>query len=299
MQHVEFLAHLQQLLASLQSPADSGPVDFGRCLAARWRAGPGGAYLQGIEQVQTVRAEDLLGIDRAGQLLDRNTRQFVHGLPANDVLLWGGRGTGKSSLVKAMLTRYGPEGLRLIELDKDGLLHLPDVLAALSRADPDARFRFVLFCDDLSFEDNEPAYKALKSVLDGGVEARPANVLIYATSNRRHLMPRHFAENDEYQRAGDEIVPGETAEEKLSLSDRFGLWIGFYPFDQDTYLAIVAHHLRQTSAMAVDWEAARAEALRWALARGSRSGRVARHFVNDYMGRLKLGEAGGLHDENG
>lgn len=292
-----------ELVMRLQNALKAAPdapqpnIDFAVFLAARWRARGTGGFLQGIEHVQQVPWDKLLNIDAAKAQLDRNTRQFVAGAPANDVLLWGGRGTGKSSLVKAMLTRHGEAGLRLVELDKDGLLHLPDVLSALRQLDPGRRYRFVLFCDDLSFEGDEPAYKALKSVLDGGVEARPANVIIYATSNRRHLMPRYFEENQAYARQGDEILPGESAEEKLSLSDRFGLWIGFYPFSQDAYLAIVEHELMQAGCSAEASRAARDEALRWALARGSRSGRVASHFVSDYMGRRVLSK-GVLPHEN-
>lgn len=287
MESAELLRALQAALGV--STRAGHQVSFDDVLAARWRSGPGGGWLQGIRQAHTLSQDDLLGIDRARELLDTNTRQFVRGLPANDALLWGGRGTGKSSLVKAMLARYGSEGLRLVELDREGLAQLPDVLESLREADPDERFRFILFCDDLSFEADDPAYKGLKSVLDGGLEARPSNVLIYATSNRRHLMPRFFAENQEYERRGEEIIPGESAEEKLSLSDRFGLWIGFYPFDQDTYLAIVDHYLQARLPATIPLEEMHVEALRWALARGSRSGRVARHFANDFLGRMGLG----------
>lgn len=282
-----FLSNLQKLLETSRSASETS-TDFSRFLAARWRRQDGRAFLQGIGHVQSVALDRLLCIDEAKAVLDRNTRQFVRGAPANDVLLWGGRGTGKSSLVKAMLTRYGTAGLRLIELDKDGLLQLPDVVAALRRGDPDKRYRYILFCDDLSFEDDEPAYKALKSVLDGGIEARPENILIYATSNRRHLMPRYFSENQEYQRSGEEILPGESAEEKLSLSDRFGVWIGFYPFNQDSFLHIVKHHLMMAGCTEDEAASVGPDALRWALARGSRSGRVASQFVSDYLGRRAL-----------
>ncbi|MEB8493400.1 ATP-binding protein, partial [Acidithiobacillus ferriphilus] len=210
--------------------------------------------------------------------------------PANDALLWGGRGTGKSSLVKALLRRYADQGLRVIEIDPDGILDLPEILAALQAADPQQAYYFVLFCDDLSFGADDPGYKALKSLLDGGVEARPDNVLLYATSNRRHLMPRHFADNEEYHRHGEEIIPGETAEEKISLSERFGLWLGFYPFDQAMYLDICAIHLQRLEVRTppAEW---REEALRWALQRGSRSGRVARQFARHWAGSRALAVA--------
>lgn len=286
MEQRDFWAALLHLMGENGREA---PVDFSQAFAARWSRTAMGGHMEAISQVDLQDSDDLLGIDRARELLDRNTRQFVQGLPANDALLWGGRGTGKSSLVKAMLARYRGQGLRLVEVDQAGILDLPGILAALKNADPEARYRFLLFCDDLSFGADDPAYKPLKSLLDGGVEARPGNVLLYATSNRRHLMPRHFADNEEYRRHGEEIVPGETAEEKISLSERFGLWLGFYPFDQDTYLRICQVHLDRLGVTTQGEAAWREEALRWALTRGSRSGRVARQFARDFAGRLGLG----------
>ncbi len=265
-----------------------GPLpDFRECMAARWRHLPLGGRLEGIRYPDLPAMDALMGIDDVKEVLDRNTRQFVAGLPANDALLWGGRGTGKSSLVKALLGAHGTRGLRLVEIDAQGVLDLPEILQALESADPGRKFRYILFCDDLSFGSEDPAYRALKSLLDGALEARPDNVLFYATSNRRHLLPRHFADNEEYRRHGEEIIPGETAEEKISLSERFGLWLGFYPFDQQQYLEIVQVHLRLLGSMepVTAW---REEALQWALQRGSRSGRVARHFARHHVGSRAL-----------
>ena len=213
--------------------------------------------------------------------MQQNTLQFVRGLPANNVLLTGARGTGKSSLIKALLNRYAADGLRLIELDKKDLLDLPDVVERLA-AQP---YRFILFCDDLSFNADEPGYTTLKAVLDGSVAATPENVLLYATSNRRHLMPEFMRENLETKYLGDEIHPGETVEEKISLSERFGLWVSFYPFNQDEYLDIVRHWLRRLGVGEVAGEQMQREALQWALQRGSRSGRVAWQFARDWAGR--------------
>ncbi|WP_414041811.1 ATP-binding protein [Acidithiobacillus sp. M4-SHS-6] len=275
-------------LAALLGDSSSHPLpDFANVKAARWRHLPLGGRLEGVTRVDLPEMDELLGIDETKAALDLNTRQFVAGFPANDALLWGGRGTGKSSLVKALLRRYADQGLRLIEMDADGILDLPEILAALQAADSEQRYHFALFCDDLSFSSDDPGYKALKSLLDGGVEARPDNVLLYATSNRRHLMPRHFSDNEEYHRHGDEIIAGETAEEKISLSERFGLWLGFYPFDQAMYLDICAIHLRRLD-MPADPEEWREEALRWALQRGSRSGRVARQFARHWAGSRAL-----------
>ena len=213
--------------------------------------------------------------------IDANTRQFLRGSLANNVLLTGARGTGKSSLIKALLNKYAAAGLRLIEVDKDDLIDLPDIVELIAGR-PE---RFILFCDDMSFESGEPGFKALKSVLDGSVSALADNVLIYATSNRRHLMPEYFDENLDARHVDGEVHPGEATEEKISLSERFGLWLSFYPFTQDEYLAIVRHWLREFCVPPGEIEAARAEALQWSLSRGSRSGRVAWQFARDRAGR--------------
>jgi predicted AAA+ superfamily ATPase len=208
-------------------------------------------------------------------------------LPANNVLLTGARGTGKSSLIKAVLNKFHRQGLRLIEVDKHDLIDLPDIVDQIS----DRTERFIIFCDDLSFEAAEAGYKALKVVLDGSISATSENVLIYATSNRRHLMPEYMQENLEYKHVGEEIHPGETSEEKISLSERFGLWVSFYPFDQDDYLGIVKHWLAELGCSPREIEATHEEALQWALSRGSRSGRVAWQFARDVSGRLRAAGA--------
>jgi hypothetical protein len=235
-----------------------------------------------VRHVAAVQLADLKEIDGQKEKIERNTQQFVQGKPANNVLLTGARGTGKSSLIKACLNAHAAQGLRLIEVDKADLTDLPDIVDVVS-ARPE---KFIVFCDDLSFEDGEPGYKALKSILDGSVAAATPNVLIYATSNRRHLVPEYMAENRTYTHTDDgEVHPGEAVEEKISLSERFGLWVSFYPFSQDEYLTIVAQWLSSLGVSASAIAAARAEALVWALERGSRSGRVAYQFARDYAGR--------------
>jgi predicted AAA+ superfamily ATPase len=280
-----FLEKASALLERVERllPPDSRSPDFARDRAFRWRKRNGRGYFQGIAHPHGIRLRDLQGIDRQKGVVDQNTQQFVRGLPANNVLLTGARGTGKSSLVKALLNQYGNEDLRLIEVDKQDLMDLPDIIEALA-GQP---FRFVLFSDDLSFSADEPGYTSLKAVLDGSVAATPENVLIYATSNRRHLMPEYMRENLETKYVGDEIHPGESVEEKISLSERFGLWVSFYPFDQDEYLAIVRYWLSEYGV--ADGEEARREALQWALQRGSRSGRIASQFARDWAGRHGIG----------
>jgi uncharacterized protein len=252
-------------------------------LAFRWRQQHGEARLQAVGQPHRIRLADLRGVDAQKELLVRNTRQFLRGLPANNVLLTGARGTGKSSLVKALLSEFADDGLRLVEVDKADLIDLMDITDLLHRR-PE---RFVVFCDDLSFDADEPGYKALKVALDGSVAAVADNMLIYATSNRRHLMPEFMAENLATQYVGDEIRPGEATEEKVSLSERFGLWLSFYPFDQEAYLDIVRHWLRGFGITRLTPQARRA-ALQFALQRGSRSGRVAWQFARDWAGRQSL-----------
>jgi len=272
-------------------PPAGEPVDFAADRAAIWRRGPRGGRLAARSTLDDIELDDLLGIDDQKARLERNTRQFVRGLPANNVLLWGSRGTGKSSLIHALLNRYAGEGLRLVEVDKQALAALPDIVASVA----DAPYRFIVFCDDLSFEADDPSYKALKSVLDGSVFATGDNVVIYATSNRRHLIPEYHAENLEARHTTapeGEIHHGESVEEKISLSERFGLWVSFYPFRQDAYLEIVRYWVAAFArryGVTVEWdEALRAEALRWALARGSRSGRTANQFARDWVGSSAL-----------
>jgi len=272
---------LERLEAVLPAPVPA--PDWG-ALAFRWRRRNGRGHLEAVHHPHRIGLTDLVGIDEQKQRLVQNTRQFVAGKSANNVLLTGARGTGKSSLVKGLLTEFAAAGLRLIEVDRNDLTDLPEIVELIA-ARPE---RFVVFCDDLSFEAAEPGYKALKSALDGSIAGTPDNLLIYATSNRRHLMPEFMGENLEVQRGNEgEIHPGETTEEKVSLSDRFGLWLSFYPIDQDHYLAICRHWLHQLGSGAKLTAAARREALQWALMRGARSGRIAWHFARDYAGRKK------------
>jgi len=278
---------VETLLARLETllPAPAIP-DWGAAVAFRWRRRSSGfgtqAYLHPVRNLSSIRLSDLKNIDDQKKAIERNTRQFVSGLPANNVLLTGSRGTGKSSLIKACLNAYAPKGLRLIEVDKDDLVDLPDIVDLVASR-PE---RFIVFCDDLSFEEGEAGYKALKVALDGSVAAQSDNVLIYATSNRRHLMPEYMAENLEAKHQEDgEIHPGERVEEKISLSERFGLWVSFYPFRQDDYLTIVAHWLASFGCAEREVERARGDALRFALERGSRSGRVAWQFAKDWAGQ--------------
>lgn len=282
------LERVQSLIGRIETivPRPLPSVDWSASIAFRWRKRGHQGFLQPVTHVHRITLKDLKGVDRQKQLIDQNTQQFVAGAPANNVLLTGARGTGKSSLVKGVLNKYAPKGLRVIEVEKQDLMDLPD-LVELVHARPE---RFIIFCDDLSFEADEPGYKALKAVLDGSVAAASENVLVYATSNRRHLMPEYMQENLEAKRVGDEIHPGETVEEKVSLSERFGLWVSFYPFTQDEYLAIVLHWLRYFEAEA-EGELVRQEALQWALQRGSRSGRVAWQFARDWAGRQRLAKS--------
>ena len=285
------LARAESLLAraeALVSVPSSDP-DWASTTAARWRKRNGRGYLQPVAHPHAIALDDLVAIDAQKEAVDRNTRQFVAKLPANNVLLTGSRGTGKSSLVKAMLARYAAEGLRLIEVDKSDLVDLPDIAERIEN-EP---YCYVIFCDDLTFDAGEAGYKALKVMLDGSIAGAASNVLIYATSNRRHLLPEYFAENLETRHVGDEVHPGESVEEKISLSERFGLWISFYPFVQDDYLAAVdrwlAHFGVAPAASAHDAEARTREALQFALSRGSRSGRVAWQFARHYAGSLGIG----------
>lgn len=275
----------EQLIARIESvlPQPLAAPDWSAAIAWRYRKRSSGhGTLEPVRHVAAMRLEDLQEIDGQKEKIQRNTEQFVRGLPANNVLLTGARGTGKSSLIKACLNAYAPQGLRLIEVDKADLTDLPDIVEVVAGR-PEY---FIVFCDDLSFEDGEPGYKALKSILDGSVAAATPNVLIYATSNRRHLLPEYMRENLTYTHTDDgEVHPGEGVEEKISLSERFGLWVSFYPFSQDEYLTIAGQWLASFGLGASDIAGARAEALVWALERGSRSGRVAYQFARDYAGR--------------
>jgi uncharacterized protein len=278
------LERAEQLMARIESvlPQPLGAPDWSASVAFRYRKRSSGhGVLEPVRHIAQMHLADLQEIDGQKEKIQRNTLQFVQGLPANNVLLTGARGTGKSSLVKACLHAYAEQGLRLIEVDKADLVDLPDIVDVVA----DRPERFVVFCDDLSFEDGEPGYKALKSTLDGTVSAAGQNVLIYATSNRRHLLPEYMKDNLSYNHTADgEVHPGEVVEEKISLSERFGLWVSFYPFSQEEYLTIVAQWLSSFGVSAEDTEAARPAALVWALERGSRSGRIAYQFARDYAG---------------
>jgi predicted AAA+ superfamily ATPase len=280
------VARAEALVARLEGvlPHPLTAPDWNASTAFRYRTrgGGGGGRLEPVRHVAPIRLASLVEVDAQKERIVRNTEQFVAGKAANNMLLTGARGTGKSSLIKACLNEFAPKGLRLIEVDKSDMVDLPDIVDLVAeRAE-----RFVVFCDDLSFDEGEPGYKALKSILDGSVAESTDNVLIYATSNRRHLLPEYMKENLSYRHTEDgEVHPGEVIEEKISLSERFGLWVSFYPFSQDEYLAIVAEWLRGFGVGAEAIAAARQESLVWALERGSRSGRVAYQFARDYAGR--------------
>ena len=284
-QFERLMLRVESLIGRIESvlPQPLSAPDWSASVAYRYRKRSSGhGALEPVRHIGGMRLNDLKEIDDQKEKILRNTRQFVSGKPANNVLLTGSRGTGKSSLIKACLNEYSAQGLRLIEVDKADLTDLPDIVDVVSGLSE----KFIVFCDDLSFEEGEPGYKALKSILDGSIAAATPNVLIYATSNRRHLLPEYMAENLTYTHTEDgEVHPGEVVEEKISLSERFGLWVSFYPFTQDEYLTIVAQWLSSFGVDAQAIAAARPASLVWALERGSRSGRVAYQFARDHAGR--------------
>ena len=285
-EHFErLIVRAEALISRIESvlPQPLAAPDWSTSIAYRYRKRSSGhGSLEPVKHIGHMALSDLKEIDDQKEKIQRNTEQFVNGKPANNVLLTGSRGTGKSSLIKACLNEYSNRGLRLIEVDKADLTDLPDIVDVVS----DLPEKFIIFCDDLSFEEGEPGYKALKSILDGSIAAATPNVLIYATSNRRHLLPEYMTENLTYTQTEDgEVHPGEVVEEKISLSERFGLWVSFYPFSQDEYLTIVAQWLSSFGVDNSAIEAARPASLVWALERGSRSGRVAYQFARDFAGR--------------
>jgi uncharacterized protein len=280
----QFLRRAESLLVRLEAvlPHALMAPDWNASIAFRYRKRTGSGWIEPVRHVASIRLDHLVEVEPQKERLVRNTEQFVAGHGANNVLLTGSRGTGKSSLIKACLNQFAPRGLRLIEVDKTDLVDLPDIVDLVA----DRAERFIVFCDDLSFDEGEPGYKALKSILDGSISQSSDNVLIYATSNRRHLLPEYMKENLTYKHTEDgEVHPGEVIEEKISLSERFGLWVSFYPFSQDEYLAIVAQWLRGFGVAEAAIAEVRQESLVWALERGSRSGRVAYQFAKDYSGR--------------
>jgi hypothetical protein len=282
----KFFHKANQLLDRLEAllPADKLKPGLNASCALRWRRQNQQSWLEPIHHLSAVELDDLHCIDRQKSAILRNTRQFICGVPANNALLWGPRGTGKSSLIKAILNRFKNEGLRIIEVRRQDLIDLPDICSAIDGADG----RFIIYCDDLSFEANDPSYKALKAVVDGSLSATPENVLIYATSNRRHLMPEYMNENQQGRIIEGELHLSESTEEKISLSERFGLWLAFHPFNQEQYLTIIDHWIAKLGARVADRDLLRQAALRWALEHGSRSGRTAWQFARDWTGRTML-----------
>lgn len=289
----EVVAQLERVLASVEQllPPVVPPIDWERCWAANWRRHAFSGYLEPVPRIEPTGLDDLVGIERQRRAVEDNTRQFLAGYPANNVLLWGSRGTGKSSLVRALLTTYAADGLRIVQVDKQDLPHLPDIFIRIA----DRPYRFILLCDDLSFEPGDPGYKILKSVLDGSVYAAPPNVLIYVTSNRRHLLPEYHADNLGARMVDGEIHHGESVEEKISLSDRFGLWVPFHVFKQDLYLEVVRRHIAGFCAehgrpAAWDLQLER-EAIKWSHDKSKRCGRTALQFARHWVGQRLLGVA--------
>ena len=281
LQHM--IARVEALMARIENyfPVPPTLPDWQNVYACRWRKHYQQGEFQAIYHPHQIYLQDLQGIPYQKEQIVRNTLQFLQKKPANNVLLWGSRGTGKSSLIKALLNEYASQGLRLVEIEKHDLIDLPEIIEVFYQR-PEY---FIIFCDDLSFEQDDASYKALKSVLDGSVSAPPENILIYATSNRRHLLPEYMRENLEAHQIDGEIHQGEAVEEKISLSDRFGLWLSFYPFKQEEYLAIVYYWLQKLGISDNDSEEVQKAAFQWALQRGSRSGRTAWQFAKDWVGQ--------------
>jgi len=286
----ELEQQLQRVLTAVERllPRAVPPVDWKRTNAAVWRRHAMSGHLEAVDGGAVMQLEDLLGIERQKQVLEENTRQFLAGFPANNVLLWGTRGTGKSSLVRAILHAYADRGLRVVQVDKSDLINLPDIVDAI-RGEP---YRFIIFADDVSFETGESSYKMLKSALDGSVYAPPENAIIYVTSNRRHLLPEYESDNRGAMLMNNEIHHGEAVEEKISLSGRFGLWVGFHPFTQEQYVEVCrlwVKRLYESHGLSVDWsDDIDKEALDWSHVKGDRSGRVAWQFANQWVGRMML-----------
>lgn len=286
----ELTAQLKQVLSSLQLllPKPAGPIDWSACQAANWRRHSFAGYLEPVENIEQVSLNDLLGIEDQKQAVEENTRQFLAGYPSNNILLWGTRGTGKSSLIRAILNRYAPEGLRIVQVEKSDLVHLPDIVDSIKHLP----YRFIIFSDDVSFEPGESSYKMLKSALDGAVYALPDNVLIYVTSNRRHLLPEYESDNRGAMMVNNEIHHGEGVEEKISLSGRFGLWVAFHPFSQEQYLRVTrqwAEKLCVKQGVKTLWsKEAEEQAIQWSYLKGDSSGRIAYQFACRWVGAQML-----------
>ncbi len=290
----EFLQRANQVLQQIEPllPKQIEPVDWNTVYAASWQRKGNSSFFRPIALGADIRLADLLGVEQQREQLLRNTQQFMRGFPANHALLWGARGTGKSSLVRALLAEHAAQGLRLIEVERNELADLPMIVESLAGLPQ----HFIVFCDDLSFEAGEGDYRILKSVLDGSLERAPDNVLLYATSNRRHLLPEQHSDNQNWQQGdGGELHPSEAVEDKIALSDRFGLWLSFYPFDQDHYLSVVQHWIAEyAQPTALKWqfdEVAAKEAISWASARGNRNGRCAAQFAKQWVGLRLLEQA--------
>lgn len=290
----EVVEQLERVLSSVEQllPKAVEPIDWSKTSAANWRRHSFAGYLEPIEYIEDTHLDDLVGIDQQKQILEKNTRQFLHGYPANNVLLWGSRGTGKSSVVRALLNKYALQGLRIVQVDKHDLDYLPDIFAQIGRLP----YRYIILSDDLSFEPDDPGYKVLKSVLDGSVYASPKNVLIYVTSNRRHLLPEFHTDNLGAKMISNEIHHGEAVEEKISLSDRFGLWLSFYVFKQDLYLEIVRKTIARLSIenqVEPQWDDDLAKAaIKWSHEKSKRCGRTALQFARHWLGQRMLEASG-------
>jgi predicted AAA+ superfamily ATPase len=286
----ELTERLKRVLAAVEPllPRPVQKIDWATCHAANWRRSTFAGTLEPVPSVEAIHLDDLLGIEPQKRVVEENTRQFLAGLPANNALLWGVRGTGKSSLVRALLHAYAGRGLRIVQVDKDDLVSLPAIVDEL-KAQP---YRFLLFADDLSFESGDASYKVLKSALDGSVYGVPDNILIYVTSNRRHLVPEYESDNRGAMLVEGEVHHGEAVEEKISLSGRFGLWVGFHPFSQDLYVDVVrrwVEKLSQQLGRRVEWtKEGEAAAILWSQKKGDRSGRIAYQFACDFVGRTLL-----------
>jgi hypothetical protein len=291
----EVVARLERVLSSVEMllPRTVKPVDWSSCYAANWRRHSFSGYLEPVRVTDTTRLEELLGVEKQIEVMEHNTRQFLAGLPANNALLWGSRGTGKSSIIKALLNEYAPKGLRVIQIEKEDLIYLSEIFSAVE----DQPYRFILLCDDLTFEPGELSYKMLKSALDGSVYSPPENVLIYVTSNRRHLLPEYETDQRGGMFVNGELQQSEVMDEKISLSDRFGLWVAFYAFSQDRYLDVVrlavSREARERKVEIPLTKELEQEAIKWSHDKSKRCGRTAYQFSKNYVGRYLLAKQQG------